>query len=204
MKRKNSKLNKEKVEEKKEEEKEEEDKEEKEIKKPKIMKITKNQLLSYTLKQHGLINRFTEIKKNIPLHSTLNTTPFLSHLARVESFDYKDFLKMFDNEELLTLRCMRGTLHTVHNEIASSLFSIYGEKKDDMLEKFGMEEEDFKKTEKIVIKSIKKNGPQSSTTIKKHFKKEELKQYETSFGKYYNTAITMKVMYQVGKILLYK
>jgi hypothetical protein len=177
-------------------------------KKRKTLKITKNQLTNYTLEKHGLIKRKKEYDNFLvraPLHATLHTTPYLQLLNRIDSFSWKKLSEKLHNnsptENIIILRCMRGTLHTVPIDMRDTIISIYGKKeKENYLNKFQLEMDDYEDLSKKILKIIKKNGPQSSSTIKKFMDKKDLEKKDTIYGQKYNTAVVLKALYQEGKL----
>lgn len=125
-------------------------------------------------KQHVLpnyqLNSIKDVSKNlVGLHSARLTTPYITLYSRVTNFQTKDLhAELYKKKNLIKLRCMRKTLHTVPIEIASifhqstikirlsDCFSVYKKMKiqDETIIKF-----------KKYISDIVKDKPLSSNEI---------------------------------------
>jgi len=125
---------------------------------------TKTQVLRFILSRQGLIERLprSQITNLGVLHSTNQTTPYLSLLARIQDFDRKNFLEMCqgnNNKELYRFRCMRGTLHLVPKNHITFFRSCYCTTEESLPMAFKyFDLNQAKKVKKKALSLLRENG----------------------------------------------
>ena len=148
------------------------------------LKVTKSQLINFILERQALVKRINllpenhrELKQFGVFHTTNQTTPFLSLLARVESFKEKhnsQFIKetLSNNGEeriFYRLRCMRGTLHLIPVDFISLFRKVFLEQSETVLKGHGIDvtHEEIHNIRLTIIQHLQENGPSDSRFIKK-------------------------------------
>jgi hypothetical protein len=97
------------------------------------LRLTADQLLAATLRQQGLMARrerldpIDAVERFGPLHATDRATPYLSLLARLDGFSFRDLDQAWLIERRFDRRsAMRGTFHLVTRSRAASVVCAFG------------------------------------------------------------------------------
>eukprot|EP01124_Arcella_intermedia_P007842 TRINITY_DN14859_c0_g1_i1.p1 TRINITY_DN14859_c0_g1~~TRINITY_DN14859_c0_g1_i1.p1 ORF type:complete len:460 (-),score=138.63 TRINITY_DN14859_c0_g1_i1:12-1334(-) len=150
------------------------------------MKCTKLQVLRYILNKQGLIDRQKYSARNVSrlgvLHSTLQTTPFLSLLGRTHRFDADHFrtnlcVKAHPEAAFARLRCMRGTLHLVPPDIAPVIRALLRARHEAVLKRYQVPPKVAQRALPEITKVLKRHGPQTTVLVKKLLKEKVVEKF---------------------------
>ena len=140
--------------------------------------ITKAQLINWNLQKQGLIDRIAcnTYSQFGPFHSTNQTTPYLSLLARIESFidKWSEFYHKSESSDskirtFIRLRCMRGTLHLIPHDESEVVKKVYSMVADDRLKTLSgkhFTDQSFTEVKSNIENTIKANSALPSAQLK--------------------------------------
>lgn len=169
-----------------------------------MITATQNQLRHYILGKQGLLQRQpTESMTSFGfLHATDSATPYLSLLARVEPFKWEHLAdKRYDEHAYERLRCMRGTLHFVPENLVETIKCAYRANENDPFPEFaqwGITDKEATSARFAILEAIDRHGPQSSATIKKYLGTEFQKKYKNKYGETTLIGPVMRWLWSLG------
>ena len=145
------------------------------------IRFSQKGLLRYCMRRQGLLKRLplsTDTLSEIgPLHSTAQTTPVLSLLARIDDISHSSVLPLLSSPDHTIrqydrLRCMRSTVHMIPLAATACVTAVFAEDhysrlRHSLRDKSAINDKSVVDTAETIVRLLRERGEMSSRQLKK-------------------------------------